>query len=128
MKKKMVCISCPVGCVLEAEIENGHIFKLSGNKCEKGLAYAKQEVENPSRILTSTIVAEGLNLKMLPVRTSQPIPKTKLFVAMEAIKKITINKPVKVGEVIAENFMNLGINLIATRKADYDMQNIANNH
>ncbi len=120
MKKKMVCISCPIGCLLETEIENGKVINLTGNKCEKGLAYATQEVENPSRILTSTVVAEGLNLKMLPVRTSQPIPKTKLFEAMEEINKIIVNKPIKVGDVLVKNFMNLGIDIIATREAKYN--------
>ncbi|MFA5839876.1 MAG: DUF1667 domain-containing protein [Candidatus Margulisiibacteriota bacterium] len=118
MKKKMVCISCPIGCLLEAEIENGKVINLTGNKCEKGLAYATQEIESPSRILTSSVQAIGLQLKMLPVRTSQPIPKTKIFEAMEEIKKITVKKPIKVGEILVKNFMSLGIDIIATREAN----------
>ena len=53
---------------------------------------------------------------MVPVKTDKPIPKDKLFLAMDEIKKLTINKPVKVGDIIAENFLGLNVNLISTRK------------
>jgi len=83
MTKKMTCIACPIGCQLEVEVDGSRVISVSGNKCEKGPAYAKQEVENPTRMFTSTVLAEGLELKMVPVRTSSPIPKEKLLPAME---------------------------------------------
>jgi len=36
MIKKLICIECPQGCAMVAEIENGRVLKLSGNKCPKG--------------------------------------------------------------------------------------------
>jgi CxxC motif-containing protein len=35
---------------------------------------------------------------------------------MEAVKRITVTSPVKLGSVIAENFLGLGVDLIATRE------------
>jgi len=54
---------------------------------------------------------------MIPVRTDKPIPKAKLLEAMEKIKKIHIDKPVKLGDVIEKDFIVTGVNLIASRNA-----------
>ncbi|MBU1863452.1 MAG: DUF1667 domain-containing protein [Candidatus Omnitrophica bacterium] len=115
MIKKITCIECPTGCLLEVSIENGHFSTVENNKCPKGFAYAQAEIENPMRILTSTVIAHGLSLKMIPVRTDQPISKLLLLSAMEEIKKIVIDKPVAIGETIVHNFMNTGVKLITTR-------------
>jgi len=117
MIKKITCIDCPVGCQMEVDVEGGHMIKLTGNKCEKGEHYAQQEIENPMRILSSTVLTKGLNIKLVPVKTDQPIPKSKIFAALEETKKVKLEKPVKVGEVIIKDLLNLGVNLIATRNA-----------
>ncbi|MFA6169647.1 MAG: DUF1667 domain-containing protein [Candidatus Margulisiibacteriota bacterium] len=113
---RMTCIECPVGCQLEVDVEGGYVVKITGNKCEKGPLYAKQEVENPARILATTVLAKGLDLKMVPVRTSRPIPKAKLLAAMAEVKKIKLDHPVKVGDVIVKSFLGEA-DLIATREA-----------
>lgn len=79
MKKKLTCILCPKGCVISLDLENGKIVTLEGNKCKRGETYAKSEIENPVRTLTATVLAEGLEIRMVPVKTSAPIPKTKLL-------------------------------------------------
>lgn len=117
MIKNLTCIECPEGCRLTVEVEDGRVIRVNGNQCEKGEKYARAEIERPVRILTSCVVAEGMPLKMIPVRTEQPIPKDRVFAAMDAVKKIKVNKPVKAGDVVSENFLGLGINLIATRDA-----------
>lgn len=117
MIKNLTCIECPKSCFLAVDIENCKVVKVSGNKCSKGEKYALLEIENPVRIFTSTILTKGLTLKMLPVRTDLPIPKAKIYAAMDEIKKIKLNKPVRAGEVISANFLGLNLNLIATRSA-----------
>jgi len=52
---------------------------------------------------------------MLPVRTSAPIPKTMLALAMEEMKKIRVKQPVKAGDIIVKDFLVPGVNLTATR-------------
>ena len=118
MTRKIRCIECPKGCSLSVNIEDGKVVMVSGNECPKGKKHAISEVENPVRILTSSVASQGLALKMIPVRTDRPVPKAALQRAMEEIKRIRINQPVRVGTVIVENFLNLGINLIATRDCD----------
>jgi CxxC motif-containing protein len=118
MTRKIRCIECPKGCFLSVDIENGKVVMVKDYECLKGKKHAISEVENPVRILTSTVLTQGLALKMIPVRTDHPIPKTALQKAMEEIKQIRVNQPVQVGTIIVENFLNLGINLIATRNCD----------
>lgn len=118
MIRKMICIECPRSCALTVDIENCRIFKVEGNKCPKGAEYARSEVENPVRILTGTVLTQGLALKMVPVRTDQPIPKTKIFEAAAEFKKIKVTKPLHTRDIIVANFMGLGVNLIATRDSE----------
>jgi len=117
MIKELTCIECPEGCALSVDIENCKVVKVTGHKCPKGEIYAKDEIENPLRILASTVLAHGLSLKMVPVRTDRPIPKDRIEDAMREIKKIRIDKEVRTGDVIAADFLNLKVNLIATREA-----------
>lgn len=107
-----------MGCALSVDIENCRVVNVTGNTCPKGKVYAISEIENPSRILTSAVLAQGLALKLIPVRTDSPIPKAKILPAMEEIKKIRINKPVSTGEIIVKNFLGLGVNLISTRQIE----------
>ena len=111
MLKKITCIDCPQGCQLEVDVDGGHVIKVTGNKCAKGETYAKAEIENPMRVLTTTVLARGLDLKMVPVRTATPIPKAKLMEVMARTKEVILDKPVKVGDEIAPN-------LVATRAAN----------
>jgi len=117
MIKRLTCIECPKGCLLSIEIESCRVVKVSGNECPKGEEYAVQEIENPMRILTSAVLAEGLSLKMVPVRTDKPIPKSRIMEAMGEIKKLRLKTPVKSDSIIVENFLNLSVNLLSTRNA-----------
>jgi len=120
MKRTMTCIECPKGCRLTVGACGHRIISFTGHKCSRGAKYAKQEVESPMRTLTTTVLTSHLELKMLPVRTNKPIPKSKLLEAMKAVKRITLTSPVKIGSVIAENFLGLDADLIATRELGPD--------
>jgi CxxC motif-containing protein len=52
------------------------------------------------------------------VRTSAPIPKPKLMEAMAIVNTLTAAAPVKVGDVIAADFIEKGIDLIACKNID----------
>jgi len=115
--KRLICIECPLGCALSVDIENCRAVKVDGNKCPKGERYAVSEIEDPVRILTSGVLALGLELKMIPVRTDKAIPKGRLMEAMSEIKKIRVDKSVQAGSIIAKDFLIPGVNLVATRPA-----------
>ena len=115
MVKNMICIECPKGCALSVDVENGKVVHVQGAKCPKGSAYAVIEVHDPMRILTTTVVVEGLPLKLIPVRTNKPIPKKDILKAMEFIKNVKVKTPVKVGDVVVNDLLGLGVKVIATR-------------
>ncbi len=118
MKRVMTCIECPQGCRLEIEADGRRVLSVAGQKCKRGDKYARQEIEAPMRTLTTSVLTGGLELKMLPVRTSKPIPKEKLFETMAAVKRIVVSSPVKAGAVVATDFLGLGVDLVACRSID----------
>ena len=52
--------------------------------------------------------------KMLSVKTDKPIPKELIFKCMEEINKVTTKAPVKIGDIILENVLGTGSNIVAT--------------
>ena len=118
MKKSLICVSCPLGCPIEVEIENGEILSVTGNTCKRGDAYARTEVTNPTRMLTTTVKVEGGNAYVVPVKTSNPIPKGMMFECMEVINKASIKAPVSIGDVVIENILGTGVDIIATNYAE----------
>ncbi len=119
-KKTLTCIVCPVGCQIEVTLNaQGQVKDISGNTCKRGYAYAQTEFTNPTRTLTSTVRLNGAaSDRFLPVRTSAPIPKPKLFEAMALLNGVTVTAPVKTGDVIAADFIEKGVNLIACKTVD----------
>jgi len=75
MIRKIRCIECPKGCFLSVDIEDFKVVSIKGNECPKGEKHAISEVENPVRILTSAVLSQGLDLKMIPIRTDHIIVK-----------------------------------------------------
>ena len=108
---KVTCVICPKSCVISAS-EDG---SLSGYKCERGLTYARAEITNPVRNISSTVRLSGSSYSRVPVKTDKPIAKDKIFDAMREINKIKINAPfkIKMGDVLYSDFTETGINLVA---------------
>lgn len=117
-KKHMTCIICPMGCQLELTVEDGQVAKVEGNTCARGPKYAVSEFTSPVRTLTTTVRLEGCGEKLLPVRTSLPIPKNRLFDAMKAAAAVTAHAPVRRGDVLVRDFLGEGADLIACRTVE----------
>ena len=115
-EKKIICIICPQGCniTVKGDAEKGEIESIEGFTCKRGKAYAENEFIHPLRILTSSVKTEGSNAPLVPVRTRTAIPKELLFAGMEEIRKITVKGKVSCGDVIVENFLGTGVDLIAS--------------
>ena len=111
----LICIGCPLGCPLTVEMEGNEVKSVSGNTCPRGDAYAKKELTNPTRIVTSTVRVAGGRLAMVSVKTESDIPKGKIFECVKALKDVEVTAPVKIGDVIVENVAGTGVNVIATK-------------
>ena len=108
---ELTCIVCPVGCALRVEqTDGGEVVSVAGNTCPRGAAYGKDEVLHPVRTLTTTVRVRGAE-RLLPVKTDRPIPKEKLFQAMEKINSLSIDAPIKIGDVLLPDLF--GAKLVA---------------
>lgn len=114
MKKNLICVACPLGCPIDVEIENGEVVSVTGNTCKRGDAYARTEITNPMRSLTTSVKIEGGVHPVVPVKSASPVPKGKMFDCMEEINKAVIKAPVKIGDVVIENICGLGVDIVAT--------------
>lgn len=112
-QKQMICITCPRGCHLSVDAETGAV---TGNRCEKGAEYGKNELFHPMRVLTTTVRLVGGGGSRLPVKTAGPIPKELIFQAMEEANAQIVHSPVKTGEVIVENLAGSGVALVACKE------------
>lgn len=114
-KRELICIGCPMGCPVTVELEGGEIVNVTGHTCKRGDVYARKEVTNPTRIVTSTVMVEGGTADMVSVKTRDDVPKGKIFECVQALKGLTVQAPVSIGDVILSNAAGTGVDIIATK-------------
>jgi CxxC motif-containing protein len=115
MKETLICINCPLGCNLEVTYDKNSIIEVNGNSCKRGEEYAEKEVFHPERIVTTTVRISGAVVPLLPVKTEKSVPKDLSFKIMKCAFGVHVQAPVKVGDIIIENVLDTGVNLVATR-------------
>lgn len=109
------CIVCPTGCEIQVKKNDSGDISFEGYTCKRGLEYAEQEFYEPKRILTTTMRVENGFLPLIPVRTDVPILKDKLKDALKEIAIKEIKAPIKAGDILIENILGSGANIIASR-------------
>ena len=114
-KRELICIGCPMGCPLTVELEGSEVKSVTGHTCKRGDVYARKEVTNPTRIVTSTVMVEGGTADMVSVKTRDDVPKGKIFECVQALKGLTVQAPVRIGDVILSNAAGTGVDIIATK-------------
>lgn len=111
----LICIGCPLGCPLTAELEDGEVRSVTGNTCKNGEKYARRELTNPTRIVTTTVRVSGGELAMVSVKTASDIPKGKIFDCIRALKDMEVPAPISIGQVILPDAAGTGVGVVATR-------------
>lgn len=117
MKKEqnMICIVCPKGCHMKVSQDDEGKWSVEGNACKRGEVYGIKEMTAPTRVLTSTVKILNGPLKRLPVKTKEAIPKELLFEVMEELNQVVVTAPIHMGEVVIENILNTGVDVVASR-------------
>ena len=64
-KINLTCINCPLGCPVQVTMDGGEIVEITGYTCPRGEQYARKEVTNPRRIVTTTVPVEGSKLERM---------------------------------------------------------------
>lgn len=111
--QRLTCIICPNGCLLTID-EKGEV---SGNICKRGESFAKEEITNPKRSLTSTCKTIYKDIPVIAVRSDGLLPKDLIKDAIKEINKLVIDKPLPIGEVVIKNILNTNVNIILSSNA-----------
>ena len=116
--RELTCIGCPMGCMLTVTMENGEVSEVKGNTCPKGDIYARKEVVNPTRIVTSTVKITGGDKERISCKTANDIPKDKIFQVMKDIDAAVVQAPKYIGDVLVKDVAGTGVDVIATRNVE----------
>jgi CxxC motif-containing protein len=114
-KTHFVCVVCPIGCEIDVVHDGSKIISMEGNKCEKSKEFVSQELIEPMRILTTTVRIEGSRWPVIPVRTDKAVPKRLFPQVMKRLRRITLQAPVNISDVVVRDILRTGANVIATR-------------
>ena len=112
--RELICINCPRGCRLHVDDD----LNVTGNFCPRGVIYAKNELTHPVRTLTSTVKVQSTLERRLPVKSSSPLPKEKVFDAVKELDAVLVKTPIHIGDVVVENVAGTGVNIIATKNIE----------
>ncbi len=117
-KRELTCIQCPMGCAITVEMDGGEVVNITGYTCNRGKIYAGKEVTNTTRTVTSSVRVTGSAKEdMVSVKTKTDIPKSKVFECAKALKGVTVQAPVHIGDVIVRDVAGTGVDVVATRNA-----------
>jgi len=116
--KELICINCPMGCLLSVELDENGIKKVTGNQCKRGELYAAKEVLNPRRLVTSIVPVLHGTEEMVSVKTASDIPKDLIKQCILELKNIKVEAPVEIGQVILENVCGTNVCVIATKRVE----------
>ena len=119
--KELICIVCPNGCQLEADIIEGKevvVEDIRGNRCDKGVPWAEQEIISPMRTIASNVAVDGGDFPLVSVRTDSPIPLDSIMDVMREVKALRLKAPVRIGDHLIENPAGTACNIIATRNVN----------
>ncbi len=114
METKMTCMNCRRGCALEVSFEGNKLISVTGNACARGKDFAKREISETKASFLSEIRLIG-SKDFLPVKTEKPIPKEKFSEAEAFCKGFRVPIPIRIGDVLVNDFCQTGIRLIALK-------------
>ena len=118
------CTTCPSECLLTVEVERSaggavvEVRSVAGNSCPRGDTFAHQELTCPMRVLTTTVAVSGGDEALLPVRTAEAIPLALHAQAMDLIRGLVVDVPIRMSDKVLPNLLDTGTDLIASMDID----------
>ena len=112
----LTCIRCPKGCQVTVALEGGRVTAVTGNGCPRGDAYARKEVTDPTRVVTTVVPVSGSGVaRMVSVKTAGDVPKAKVLDVVRALSDVSMAAPVHIGDVVLADVCGTGVDVIATK-------------
>ncbi len=132
----ITCTVCPASCRIRARRGADGEWSFDGYTCRRGADYAANEICDPVRVLTSTVLmrlpgaagmareTEGAGAagcagravteRIWPVRTDRPIPLARMTDAMAVIRDLVLDHVPEPGEVILDDLAGTGAKVTIT--------------
>lgn len=108
----LTCIICPMGC--ELTISDDADQMVTGHHCPRGVRYARDEVTNPKRVYTGSVIClEGV----LPVQSfkTELMQKSDLPHLKKLLRELKVVAPIHLGDVL---YHDEHLTMIATRTVE----------
>ena len=68
------------------------------------------------RVLPTSVRVIGGELPLVSVKTDRPVPKRLILQIMNYVRTLSMEAPVKIGQVVAEHLLGTSASLVATRE------------
>ncbi|MBT3318194.1 MAG: DUF1667 domain-containing protein [Clostridia bacterium] len=117
MNKEIMCVLCPNSCHLKIEYDEStkEITSLTGGTCKRAHDFALQEITNPMRTLTFSVLVSGGTLPLISTRSEGQIPLTDISKYVTILKGLQLPAPVLSGDVV---FQDDSCKIIATKNVN----------
>jgi CxxC motif-containing protein len=114
-EKRIVCISCPIGCRLTVVSDDELEITVNGNLCDRGAVYGREEFSSPKRIVTSVVKTNSTEVPYVPIKTDRPIPRKLISGLLHELRRTEVSVPVKRGDVLISDYAATGVNIVYSR-------------
>lgn len=112
----LTCIRCPKGCQVTVTLAGGEVTAVAGNGCPRGDAYARKEVTDPTRVVTTVVPVSGSSVaRMVSVKTAGDVPKAKVLDVVRALSGVSTAASVHIGDVVLADVCGTGVDVVATK-------------
>jgi CxxC motif-containing protein len=112
--RTFTCVTCPSGCTLEVKLVDGAVVDVTGNTCKRGEEYGRNEATNPKRVLTMLVDVRGSEMPV-SCKTAEAVPKRLIPDCIETLRGVTLDPPVRIGDVIVSDICGTGVDVVATK-------------
>lgn len=112
---EIICVTCPKGCILKVKHEGKDVLEVLEGDCKRGENYAICELQDPRRMVASTVRVKGGLHPLVPVYTRSTFPKPLIPRLAQKLREVELPAPVKINQVVLKNALDTGIDVIASR-------------
>ena len=116
--REYTCVVCPNGCALQVGVSEGEetkVLSVTGNLCPRGDAWARQEVENPLRTISTNVLVKGGTLPVASVRTLDAVPLARIKDVRNCLRSIVLQAPVHIGDIVEDHPAGVPCRVAVTR-------------
>ncbi len=111
---EIICVTCPKGCVLKVKHEDKEILEVLDG-CKRGEDYALCELQDPRRMVASTVKVRGGLHPLVPVYTRQAFPKPLIPQLAQELRQVEVPAPVKINQVVLADALGTGVDIVTSR-------------